>query len=207
MKLPAIKNKTVLRPGYIPARFSECLIPDLRELEFWQGIYAELSKVLKCPVVDCASKIDPFFGYFGYRFHPVNLKPKYFHIGIDIMAEKGTGVIAVADGFLEYSGFSKLNGNYAMISHPEIITQDEFILHSLYLHLEKFYLRFNIPQKIFREVGIKRFAVIPVSSKDSIGEVGATGNVRGLVPHIHLQMEFRDKKEPLSRLIQPWHLE
>ena len=40
---------------------------------------------------------------------------------------------------------------------------------------------------------MKKFATIPISLKDFIGEAGATGNVRGLVPHLHLQIEFRDK--------------
>ena len=194
MKLPAIKNKVIIRPGEALGRFNKCFVPNPIETDFWSDLHYRLAKMLQCPILECGQKIDSFFGYFGERFHPVALKPKYFHIGIDIMADSGTKISSITDGILEYSGFSELNGNYVMISHPHIITQDEFILHSLYLHLEKFYLRFNIPQKIFREVGMKRFAVISVSSKDSIGEVGATGNVRDLVPHIHLQMEFRDKK-------------
>lgn len=195
MKIPAIKDKTITRPGDVFGESGKCLVPALDQSEFWQKIYIDLSGELQYPILaDRAFKIDPFFGYFGERFHPVVLRPKYFHIGIDVMTDKGVKIQPVADGLLEYSGFSELNGNYVMMSHPRVVTQDGFTLYSLYLHLEKFYFRFNLLQKIFREIGMKRFAAIPVNSKDFIGEVGATGNIRGLVSHLHVQLEFRDFK-------------
>lgn len=194
MKLPAIKNKVVFRPGETFGRFDRCFVQNPIEMKFWGDFYYRLLEMLQCPVLERSLKIDPYFGYFGERFHPVILKPKYFHIGIDAMVDKGVKIYPVANGVLEYSGFSELNGNYVMISHPQITTQDGFTLYSFYLHLEKFYFHFNLLQKIFREIGMKRFAVILVNSKDSIGEVGATGNIRGLVPHFHFQLEFRDGK-------------
>lgn len=193
MLLPAIQNKIVLRPGESFGVFEKCFVANPDEQEFLESFSSKFKNVFQYPVSD-RFLIDPFFGYFGERFHPVILKPKYFHIGIDIMAKAGVKVYPITDGFLEYSGFSRLNGNYVMLSHPEIRTQDGFTLYSLYLHLEKFYFRFNLFQKIVREVGLRKLVSIPTEKTKAIGEVGATGNIKGLVPHIHLQLEFRDEK-------------
>lgn len=187
----AIKKQAIPRPGDLSGGFDKCLVPSPKEEKFWESIYAELKNQLQFPILGGEATVDPSFGYFGYRFHPVNFRPRYFHIGIDIMAEKNAPVRPVAKGVFEYSGFSNLNGNYLLISHPDIKTEDGFVLYSMYIHLEHFTMRFNLLEKIIRELGGRRITNKVIKSSDNIGEVGATGNIRGLVPHLHLQLEFR----------------
>lgn len=188
--LPSIKDKVIPRPGIISKKFTKCFVPNPSKEYFWNFLYQEIFKSVKSPIVD--PKIDPYFGNFGFRFHPIELIPNYFHIGVDIMAEKGTKVCPVANGLFEYSGYEEVNGKYVMISHPQIQTEDGFTLFSLYLHLQNYNFHFNIIKKIFRKMGFYSLTKIPIKENDIIGEVGDTGNAKS-IPHLHLQLEFRNK--------------
>lgn len=194
--LPAIKKDIMPRPGDLSGGFDVCSVP--KEGDLWEEVYNHLRRSLRSPIIaGTTDAIDPYFGYFGYRFHPVNLRPRYFHIGIDIMAEKNTAVYPVTQGVLEYAGFSALNGNYVLLSHPNIQTEDGYTLYSMYIHLETVNIRFTTIEKIIRELGGRRLTTKIITSDKSIGTVGATGNVRGLVPHLHLQLEFRDRERSI----------
>lgn len=193
MLLPSIYRKTILRPGFLPIEFDKCRTPNTEEKRFWNNFYDSLKNELQFPVKNSTDKIDPYFGYFGYRFHPVNLMPNYFHIGLDIMTETGMKIYPIAKSVFEYSGFSKLNGNYILLSHPELKTEDGYILYSMYLHLQKSYFHFNALQKIIRGLGGRSLTNIEINIFTSLGEAGATGNIKGLVPHLHLQLELRNK--------------
>lgn len=96
------------------------------------------------------------------RLHPVTktVKP---HRGIDYGANKGTPVWATGDGTVIASTYSKLNGNYVFVKHPNnIVTK--------YLHFSK-----RAVKKGQR-----------VRQGQTIGYVGATGRVTGT----HLHYEF-----------------
>lgn len=194
MLLPKIKDKIIFRPGDLSGGFDKCWVPKSEEEKFWNSIYLILKGRLQFPLRQGKLNIDHYFGYFGYRFHPINLHPNYFHIGIDVMAGAGTNVYPVSQSVFEYSGFSELNGNYILLSHPEIKTEDGYTLHSMYIHLKSHNFRFNLFQKIIRELGGRKLTNIEIDPTTVIGEVGATGNIKGLVPHLHLQFEFRDSK-------------
>ncbi len=194
MLIPAIKEYTIARPGNLSGGFDVCFVPKPEEEVFWRNLYEVIKGDVKSPLSRKGIEIDPYFGYFGYRFHPVIMRPDYFHIGIDMMARKGEMVYPVANAVLEYSGSSTLNGNYILLQHPEIKTEDGFTLHSMYMHLNTFFIEFTLLEKVMRELGAKKLTTKKIFTDGKpIGEVGATGNVRGIVPHLHLQMEFRNR--------------
>jgi len=202
--LPDISNKASARPGTYKSH-TQILIPSMTQELFWNDFYSALnnSKELTFPIENGENKINPFFGYFGLRWHPINFTPMYFHIGIDIMEEIGYKVRNIAYGELEYSGFAEINGRYIMIRHPHITTADGFTLYSIYMHLKESFVGFNFIQKIGRELPIKNFVKYKVESASVIGAVGNTGNQLGTVPHLHFQLEFRNEAKKTKIAIDP----
>jgi murein DD-endopeptidase MepM/ murein hydrolase activator NlpD len=99
-----------------------------------------------------------------------------FHPGLDISAEKGTPILATADGTIELAAPSGDYGNLVVIDHG-------FGLVTRYGHLSK-------------------FAVWPgqqVKRGDVIGYVGATGRATG--PHLHYEVLANGKlMNPLQLL-------
>ena len=83
------------------------------------------------------------------------------HQGIDIMAPRGTAVLAVAPGVISYVGVSRLGGNVVFLRDGR-----ENIY---YAHLDTQLVRDG--EKV--HIG------------DTIGTVGTTGNARGGPPHLH----------------------
>lgn len=53
---------------------------------------------------------------FGYRVHPTE-KTVLFHYGTDIAADKGTAIVALADGKVLATGESDTLGKYVILSH------------------------------------------------------------------------------------------
>ncbi len=191
MKLPGIEDKTMLRPGG-----DKHHIPNPEYGEFWQAFYEFLLKnfTLSCPLTgDISGRINPYFGNFGFRFQATTKTARYFHLGLDINAKSKTPVQPIASGVLEYSGFGHINGNYVFLSHPDIRTEDGFVLHSLYLHLRSLDVGFNSYQKMLRKISFNKHPNILIAADQKIGEVGSTGNISGIHSHLHLQVEFRNE--------------
>ncbi len=202
IKLPPLFEYTVPRPGVSPNLNQ--YIPSQEYVEFWEAFYATLSAhfAFQFPVPGYERAINPLFGFFGPRYHPVVHKSDYFHAGIDITAPVKTPVFPVAPGILEYAGFGIINGNYILLSHPTIVTEDGFVFHSMSMHLRDMHTRFSSYQKMLREISLHSHPKIPIPLDKPIGTVGATGNTAGKHVHLHLQCEFRDKKGR-SILIDP----
>lgn len=186
-KLPYVRTKEV---RYIPH-------PDYAE--FWEAVYLAIQKhinfssPLRSPIDD---KINPYFGFFGYRWDPSTYAPQSFHTGIDIEGRRKTGVRAMADGILEYSGYGVINGNYVMISHPDIVSEDGYVLHGLYMHLRDVSVKFSSYQKMLREISLRTYPRVPIAKEQLIGTIGGSGETsypKGYV-HMHLQLEFRNKE-------------
>ena len=95
------------------------------------------------------------------RLHPV-AKVVRPHRGVDYAASTGTPVYAAGDGKVKASGYSRANGNYVFITHPNNIETH-------YLHLHK--------------RSVKRGA--RVKQGEIIGSVGSTGLATG--PHLHYE--------------------
>lgn len=193
MQLQAIENHVVQRPGTVNG-ITKHYIPDTQKQAFWDAFYHAFTSTFKLtePIEGFTEKINPYFGYFGFRWHPINFRPAYYHIGIDISETPGTAITTVYPGTLEYSGFANVNGNYIIVKHPEITTADGYMLQSLYMHCETLEVSFNLFQKISREYLSKNLALsnITIAQAQQIATVGTTGNNLGVVPHLHLQFEF-----------------
>lgn len=104
---------------------------------------------------------------FGNRRHPI-LKLIRFHPGVDLAADKGTPIIAPADGYVKYAGRYGGYGNFVKINH-------KYGYETYYGHLHKIYVR---PGQY-----IKR--------GDKIGEVGSTG--LSTSNHLHYEVHYHGK--------------
>ena len=92
------------------------------------------------------------------RFHPV-LKKVKAHLGTDYAAPKGTEIVAVGDGVVTKSSYTRGNGKYVKIRHNDTYTTQ-------YLHMS----RRNVKEGQ------------AVRQGDVIGYVGSTGLATG--PHV-----------------------
>lgn len=194
--LPEIFPHVHIRPGNHHKKKHH--IPNPEYGEFWEALTLLIRKKIDIQDPVDPVTIDPFFGYFGERFHPVSQTPHYFHLGIDIASRVKNPIHPIADGILEYSGFDLINGNYVVISHPELKTEDGFIFQTLYMHMKEAFIRFTSYQKMLREISLHTYPKIPIQKTTILGTVGTSGNADKRYSHIHLQCEF---KHPDGRVI------
>lgn len=205
--LPAIEPHVEKRPG-VNTDKDEQYIPSDASVLFWRDFYKQLRSHTPFdePVPDIQHKVNPYFGFFGLRFHPNTKKPGHFHSGISITENPRKHVKPICDGTLEYSGFDIVNGHYVFLAHPHIETEDGYIMHSLYMHLRKPLVKFSSYQKMLREISFNAYPKVPIERGLSIGEVGATGIVDGKHHHLHLQIEFRHPVTNKVILIDPFRI-
>ena len=104
-------------------------------------------------------------GFTFHRYHPVlhTFRP---HVGVDLVAQFGEPVKAVADGKIESAGWMGELGNCVRIEHSRDMV-------SIYGHLSKI------------SPGLKPNSYVHVGQ--IIGNVGSTGLSTG--PHLHFAME------------------
>ena len=127
------------------------------------GIYAvseEESRWFQWPVE--GSNTISLSNPFGARWNPGG-QGKTVHNGIDIPAERGTPVLAAADGTVTETGFDTERGNYLMIDHGDGLT-------TLYAACSK--------------VDVNEGD--PVKAGTPIAAVGSTGRSTG--PHLHFEV-------------------
>lgn len=84
------------------------------------------------------------------------------HKGVDVFAKEGTDVCSSTGGVVVYSGTMGIGGNVVLVLGPG------WKVH-YYAHLRE------------RKAGVLDF----VSSGETIGSVGTTGNAAGKAPHLH----------------------
>lgn len=193
--LPAILEMAKQRPGRDAGK-DKHLVPHEEYNEFWEAFYKTLRTHFNfsSPVEDFDRHINPYFGYFGFRFHPTEREPRYYHLGMDISGKSKTEIKPILDGVLEYSGFAIVNGNYVFLSHPDVVTEDGFKLYSIYMHLKNTSVKFSSYQKMLRQISFNHYPNVLVKSDELIGGMGSSGNSEGSHVHLHLQIEFRDEK-------------
>ena len=104
---------------------------------------------------------------FGMRRHPIH-KRMHFHKGIDMATNKGTPIIAPADGQIVKAG---RNGGYGL----QIAIDHKYGFKTIYGHLNKIYVR--------KGQFVKR--------GDKLGEVGKTGLATS--SHLHYEVHFNGK--------------
>jgi murein DD-endopeptidase MepM/ murein hydrolase activator NlpD len=199
ISLPAISGKTQKRPGRHRKSKTEVSIPNEEtHSEFWKEFYGQLdaSGLFHFPIENAEEKINPYFGYFGLEWHPVSYKPGYFNIGVDFSGDPKTPIKPIANGILEYSGYGIINGNYVVLSHPEVVTEDGYMLQSMYMHNRANVVSFSSYQKMLRQISLNSYPEIPVSAETIIAEMGDTGNAEGFLVHVHIQTILTHKKNP-----------
>ncbi|MDR0272277.1 MAG: peptidoglycan DD-metalloendopeptidase family protein [Clostridiales bacterium] len=110
---------------------------------------------------------------FGMRLHPI-LRVNRMHNGIDVGAPVGTRIIASADGYVRFAGWSSGYGNTVIIDHGNNYS-------TLYAHNSR--NRVATGQRVTRG--------------DHIADVGSTGLSTG--PHIHFEIRVNNvAQDPMS---------
>ena len=99
---------------------------------------------------------------FGYRIHPIY---GYYamHYGVDLAANRGTPVYAIASGYVSIATYHSVNGNYVSIAHSDGYG-------SIYCHLDSYV--------------VSKGAY--VKAGQLLGYVGSTGWATG--PHLHFEI-------------------
>ncbi len=105
------------------------------------------------------------------------------HKGTDIFANKGTPVVAVADGVVTTVGVGNLAGNYIVVQHTDGWS-------SYYIHLN------NDTPGTDDGLGYVDAAGISVGATVTAGQVlnwvGDSGNAEGTPPHLHFELHPPD---------------
>ena len=113
--------------------------------------------------------------HFGWRMYPGE-SSKSLHIGIDIVAKKGTPVTSITAGTVVFAG-EDARGGGLMVSVKSYHRGKLKLIR--YMHLSKLFVR--------------RGAY--VNHKTILGRVGSTGRSTG--PHLHIEMAIvRNGKKP-----------
>jgi murein DD-endopeptidase MepM/ murein hydrolase activator NlpD len=105
--------------------------------------------------------------HYGSRLDPFT-RGAETHLGIDIVAPKGTPIKATADGFVHIAAREGQYGNLVVLNHLDGLS-------TRYGHLSKFNVR---PQQAVKKGQI-------------IGWVGLTGRTTG--PHLHYEVRLNDR--------------
>ena len=105
------------------------------------------------------------------------------HQGVDIFADKGIPVLAVADGIVEHAGEGVRAGYFLVLRHPDGWT-------SWYLHLNDDSRGTDDGQGFGWLEGIS--VGVSIEGGDPIGWVGDSGNAEGTSPHLHFELHMPD---------------
>ncbi len=154
----------------------------LMQTELQIQSYTELCSTFtrKKDVLDRTPSIKPMKGYltsvFGTRIDPFTGTVK-MHEGIDIVAAKGTPIVATADGIVTFTGWYHGYGKMVKINHKYYETR--------YGHIDQI--------KVYRGQRIKR--------GDIIGTCGRTG--RATANHVHYEVRVGGKAQDPMDYIYP----
>ncbi len=139
-------------------------------------------------------------GLFGAR-RKNNVHGIYRHQGVDLIADAGSNVYPVLDGFVVYAGYQRNgHGNHLKIKHDGGLI-------STYSHLQNDAL-WKKQLRRFRQEG-----PFYVKSGTLIGHVGTTGNIPrndAQYGYAHLHLEIKVKTHavnPLTLLRLPYHIQ
>jgi murein DD-endopeptidase MepM/ murein hydrolase activator NlpD len=105
--------------------------------------------------------------HYGSRLDPFT-RDAETHLGIDIVAPKGSPIKATADGVVRIAAREGQYGNLVVLKHPDGLS-------TRYAHLHKFTVK----------------AGQTVKKGDIIGTVGMTGRTTG--PHLHYEVRLNDR--------------
>lgn len=192
--LPSLEQYSKPRPNR-PKFEQDHLVPDFeKHPNFWENISRFLFALSAfSPTKDPdLNSVNPVYGYFGNRMHPVTKEPHYYHLGIEIQTKGKQKIYPIMKGVLEYSGYGAINGYYVLLSHPNIQTEDGYVLHTMYCHLKKPEIRFSSYQKMLREISLGSYPIIDVPVDTVLGQAGNSGvSITEGEPSCYIQCDFR----------------
>lgn len=143
---------------------------------------AKHSEFLESMVFPVKNIMSHFYDDWG----EVRGNGKRVHEGIDIRAQKGSPIVAIADGRVNTISYSESSGYYIAIDH-----QNGWL--SLYVHLDD-----DINGN--DNLGGRNTAFADdiylggeVTAGQTIGYVGDSGNADGTVPHVHFEVRYMGK--------------
>ena len=143
---------------------------------------AKHSEFLESMVFPVKNIMSHFFDDWG----EIRGNGKRIHEGIDIRAQKGSPIVAIADGRINTISFTESSGYYIAIDH-----QNGWL--SLYVHL-------NDDISGNDNLGGRDTAFADgiylggeVIAGQTIGYVGDSGNADGTVPHVHFELRYMGK--------------
>ncbi|MCK5310515.1 MAG: M23 family metallopeptidase [Desulfobacteraceae bacterium] len=161
---PDVKHNNLIREMH--EQVEQTNLATIKQTQDFEELIKELHK--KKNILASTPSIKPVHGWissrFGYRISPFT-GLKEFHSGLDISNQKGTKIIATANGRVSYAGKKLLIGNLVTIDHGHgIVTK--------FGHLNKILVKYG--QKVKRG--------------DVIALMGNTGRSTG--PHVHYEVRI-----------------
>lgn len=142
---------------------------------------------------------DPDVVYFPIDVSDVEFANDYgvrakgrVHQGVDLFADEGSEVVAIADGFIDGMRYGSRPGWYVVIRHADQTR-------SWYLHLDD---DSADGQPFPPDLSVGDF----VAAGALVGYVGDSGNAAGTAPHVHFELHVGGSRvNPYPHLLDAQH--
>ena len=154
----------------------------LTSMSYQPNLNAKHSEFLESIVFPVKNIMSHFYDDWG----EIRGNGKRIHEGIDIRAQKGSPIVAIADGRVNTISYSESSGYYIAIDH-----QNGWL--SLYVHLDD---DINGNDNLGgRDTAFAEGIYLggEVIAGQTIGYVGDSGNADGTVPHVHFEVRYMGK--------------
>ena len=154
----------------------------LTSMFYQPNLNAKHSEFLESIVFPVKNIMSHFYDDWG----EIRGNGKRIHEGIDIRAQKGSPIVAIADGRVNTISYSESSGYYIAIDH-----QNGWL--SLYVHLDD---DINGNDNLGgRDTAFADGIYLggEVIAGQTIGYVGDSGNADGTVPHVHFEVRYMGK--------------
>jgi murein DD-endopeptidase MepM/ murein hydrolase activator NlpD len=154
----------------------------LTSMSYQPNLNAKHSEFLESIVFPVKNIMSHFYDDWG----EIRGSGKRVHEGIDIRAQKGSPIVAIADGRVNTISYSESSGYYIAIDH-----QNGWL--SLYVHLDD---DINGNDNLGgRDTAFADGIYLggEVIAGQTIGYVGDSGNAEGTVPHVHFEVRYMGK--------------
>lgn len=151
-------------------------------MSYQPHLNAKHSEFLELMVFPVKNIMSHFYDDWG----EIRGNGKRVHEGIDIRAQKGSPIVAIADGRISTVSYSESSGYYIAIDH-----QNGWL--SLYVHLDD---DINGNDNLGgRDTAFADGIYLggEVIAGQTIGYVGDSGNAEGTVPHVHFEVRYMGK--------------
>jgi lysostaphin len=152
-------------------------VPSSSKIKPISGSAVSMTTIMGYPISNSTGVSFPY----GWQIHPIT-KQVFFHSGVDLLAEVGTPVRAIASGVVVFAKEQGSYGNLVIINH-------QGGMQTRYAQLE------SIKVKLGQQVKVNQV----------LGTVGATGQPSSREPHLHFEVRAREElgwtaKDPVEYL-------